>query len=269
MNRGLIVKALRETWSATLLFGAALLVIETAMSFALPRFAAQLSEQWMQLKFLQGIIKAMVGADLAGGLGPEIFAAIPWVHPVVLAVVWAHAIVFCTRVPAGEVDRGTADVLYSLPVSRWELHLSETAAWVGSALVVLLLAIAGNALGNRMAGAVWNVGRVGIVVVNLLAMYLVVGSFAWLMAAASDRRGRAMAVAFVVVVASFLLNYLAQFWTLLEHIAWMSLLRYYRPLVALKEGTWPVRDVLVLGVLAVGLWVAAGAVSARRDLTTT
>ena len=269
MNRGVVIKAARETWGATLLFGVTLLVIEGAMSFALPRFAAQLSEQWMQLKFLQGIIKAMVGADLAGGIGPEIFGTIPWVHPVVLAVVWAHAIVFCTRVPAGEVDRGTADVLYALPVSRWELHFSETAAWVMSAAVVLGLAAAGNAIGSGMAGAAWHAARVAIVLVNLAALYLAVGAFAWLMSALSDRRGRAMTTAFVVVVASFLLNYLGQFWTLLERVAWMSLLRYYRPLAALNDGTWAWRDVAVLMGLATATWVAAGVVSAKRDLSTT
>src|ERR1700754_3378102 len=101
MNRGLIIKALRETWSITALFGVALLVVETALSFVLPRFAEQLNQQLLQLQFLQGIIKALVGADVANGAGPEIFKAIPWVHPVVMALVWAHAIVFCTRVPAG------------------------------------------------------------------------------------------------------------------------------------------------------------------------
>jgi O-antigen/teichoic acid export membrane protein len=160
-------------------------------------------------------------------------------------------------------------VLYALPVSRWELHISETAAWVTSAAVVLGMAAAGNAIGNLMAGAAWHAGRVGMVLLNLAVLYLSVGSFAWLMSAASDRRGRAMAVSFVVVVVSFLLNYLAQFWTVLEHVAWMSLLRYYRPLMALKDGTWPARDVVVLGVLAGVMWWAAGVVSARRDLSTT
>jgi ABC-2 type transport system permease protein len=269
VNRGLIEKAVRETWGATLLLGLVLFVIETGLSFVLPRFAEQLAEQWMQIKLLQGIFKAMVGADIGGGIGPEVFAAIPWVHPLVLAVVWAHAIVFCTRVPAGEVDRGTADVLYSLPVSRWRLHLSETAAWMGSAAAVLALAITGNSLGTRLAGAAWNPTRIAIVVVNLFALYATVGGCAWLASSLCDRRGRAMAAAFVLVVAAFLLNYLAQFWSPLERLVFLSLLRYYQPLFILKDGSWPVRDLMVLSALALGLWAGAGVVSARRDLATT
>ena len=78
-----------------------------------------------------------------------------------------------------------------------------------------------------------------------------------------------MTTAFVVVVASFLLNYLGQFWAVLERVAWMSVLRYYRPLGALKDGMWAWGDVAVLMALAVVFWVAAGVVSARRDLSTT
>jgi len=31
-----------------------------------------------------------------------------------LALTWAHALLCCTRVPAGDVDRGTADILFGL-----------------------------------------------------------------------------------------------------------------------------------------------------------
>src|ERR1044071_1482465 len=199
MNRGLILRSLRETWTTTLLFGVALMLFECAISFVLPRFQQQFSQQWLQMGFVQSIIKAMVGTDIAGGAGPEIFTSIPWVHPVVLAVIWAHAIVFCTRVPAGEVDRGTADVLLSLPVTRWTLHTSETAAWLVSALVLLCLGILGNAAGSTLSESPWQIGRIAIVALNMLALYGAVGAFAWFVSSLSDRRGPAIAVAFVPV----------------------------------------------------------------------
>src|SRR5262249_53669198 len=144
VNRGLIAKTFRETWATTLLFGVALLVVEMALSFVLPRFQKQLSDQWLQVAFIQSIIKAMVGADLAGSAGPEIFTAIPSVTPVARAVPWAPAIVFCPRIPAGEIDSGTVDILMSMPVSRWRIHLSETVAWVVSAGALFALATIGN-----------------------------------------------------------------------------------------------------------------------------
>jgi putative exporter of polyketide antibiotics len=73
----------------------------------------------------------------------------------------------------------------------------------------------------------------------------------------------------VLVVGSFLVNYLAQLWEPARHLAFLSILDYYRPVNVLRNGTWPVHDILVLLGGAAVLWTAGGLVFARRDLTTT
>jgi ABC-type transport system involved in multi-copper enzyme maturation permease subunit len=190
---------------------------------------------------------------------------------VVLALVWAQAIVTATRVPAGEVDRGTIDVLLGLPVSRWGVYVSETVVWAGAGTLILLAALAGNAVGSSQVtkGGHPDFGRVAIAVVNLWAMLMAVGGGAALLSALSSRRGRAMTASFIVVVGSFLVNYLAQLWGPARRLQFLSILDYYRPLNVLRDGAWPVRDIAVLMAVAVVLWVAGGLVFARRDLTTT
>jgi putative exporter of polyketide antibiotics len=100
-------------------------------------------------------------------------------------------------------------------------------------------------------------------------MYLTVGSGASLLSALSSRRGKAMTASFVIVVGSFLVNYLAQLWEPAKRLAFLSVLEYYRPVNGLRDGVWPLRDMAVLGSVAVVLWIAGGLVFARRDLTTT
>jgi len=46
-----------------------------------------------------------------------------------------------------------------------------------------------------------------LVMANFFGVYLAVGGIAFLVSALSDRRGRAMAVVFAIVLASFLLNF--------------------------------------------------------------
>jgi ABC-type transport system involved in multi-copper enzyme maturation permease subunit len=188
----------------------------------------------------------------------------------VLALIWTHAIVCCTRVPAGEVDGGTIDVLLGLPVSRWQVLVSETVVWLGSSLIVIALVILGNAIGTAAADPALppSAARRVITAVNLLCLYISVGSFAWLVSALSDRRSRAITVVFGVVLASFLLNYVAQFWSVADGVSFLSILVYYRPLVVLRDGSWPIKDMSVLLTLSVLLWFAAGIVFARRDLST-
>jgi hypothetical protein len=71
------------------------------------------------------------------------------------------------------------------------------------------------------------------------------------------------------VVSSFLLNYIAQFWNPARRIAFLSILQYHRPLVAMRTGAWPVKDLLILLALALMLWFSAATIFARRDLSTT
>ena len=270
MNRGCFAKALRETWPATLLFGVGLALAEAVLEYALLRFQDQISALWSQLGILQDAFRALLGADLGGRLGPEILSSIAWVHPAVLALVWAHAIAYSTRVPAGEVDRGTIDVLLGMPVSRWQLYRTETLLWVASGIVVLLMGAAGNALGSLAAarGVRPDPWRIAIVLVNLFCLYLAVGGLAWTASALNDRRGRAIGIVFAFLLGSFLLNYLAQFWTLADRLSFLGVLRYYRPLPILRDGTWPVGDMMVLVACGAVLWMMGGIIFSRRDLCT-
>ena len=72
----------------------------------------------------------------------------------------------------------------------------------------------------------------------------------------------------MIVVASFLLNYLSQFWQPAQDIAFLGMLRYYRPLFILRDGTWPLRDMMVLLGAGAVLWIAGGVIFSRRDLST-
>src|SRR5262249_30400318 len=138
MNRGVMRKAFHETWVNTLIIGAALLGFEILLARVLPILESQLQGIVAQLPFVQTMLKALLGADLGPSIGREAIAALAWVEPAVLALAWAHPIIICSRVPAGEVDRGTADVLFGLPLSRWNIYCSETVMWLMELAIVML-----------------------------------------------------------------------------------------------------------------------------------
>jgi ABC-2 type transport system permease protein len=110
--------------------------------------------------------------------------------------------------------------------------------------------------------------RILQVMSNLFCVYVAVGGIAFLISALSDRRGRAVGVVFAILLASFLLNFIANFLQPAKQIAFLGILEYYRPAQILQHGHFPWRDVAVL--LAVGLvaWLAGGEILARRSITT-
>ena len=184
---------------------------EAGLAYAYLKFQDEISELIARVFFVQQFVNALLDSDIAGPISPEMLSALAWVHPVLLALVWAHAILCCTRVPAGEVDRGTLDVLLGLPVSRRQLYCAETAVWLASGMVVLLLGAAGNMLGSWMLSGQAQIGpgRLALVIGNLYCLYVAVGGAAWFVSALSDRRGRAVGVIFAFVLGSFLLDFLA------------------------------------------------------------
>ena len=271
MNKGLLSKSIRELWPTTLLVGLLVGIFEALIAGVLPRYEHEIGLQILRMPFVKRIIEGMLGTSVAEQVGPELIWSIPWAHPLMLSLLLAHAVICATRVPAGEVDRGTIDIALGLPISRWQWIRSDSLVWLVSAMIVVAMLVVGNLTGSAIVGSDHALGpyKSSILYMNLLGLYLAVGSGAWLISALSNRRGKAMTITFVLIVTSFLISYLEQFWEPARYASWISALSYNRPLFVLRDGAWPVGDLCVLYGSAAVLWGAAAAVFARRDLCTT
>lgn len=267
---GLIQKTLREVWWGTLLVALALAAVQGLLAYVLAAVYQDLSAPWLQIKFVQVMFQALLGTEVGEAPISSTIASMAWVHPIVLALVWLHGIMFCTRVPAGEVDRGTIDVLLSLPISRTWLYSCESTVWLAAGLIVVVMGWLGNLVGTTwLAPALRVSARHSVIVsVNLYALYLAVGGMTWLASSLSSRRGHAVGIVLVGVLASFLLNSLAPFWHGAQKVAFLSVMHYFRPLLILRDGVWPIHNLLVLGAVAVIFWVAGACIFARRDIAT-
>ncbi len=106
------------------------------------------------------------------------------------------------------------------------------------------------------------------IMANLFGVYAAVGGFALLVSSLSDRRRRAVAVVFALLLASFLLNFIAQYWEPAKPFAVLSVMNYYQPARIIQDGTFPRVDMLVLGGVAAGCWLLGGEILARRNIAT-
>lgn len=268
MNLWLLRKSWRETWLLTLSLGIALFVIESILSVILPTFWDQLGGQFLKMKFFQSLIRGLLGADVGAQLSAESISAFAWVHPVVLAMFMANAITVCTRFPAGEVDNATADILLSLPVSRVQIIAHEAIAWIGGGVFLVCCALLGHTVGPKFATshASQPSAHVLIVCINLFCLYAAVAGLSCLASTVTRRRGHAIAVMLAVVLGSLMANFLMQVWPSAEHIAFLSILTYYRPFVVLQSGVWPTTDLIVLLVVSVSSWTLTAIHVTRRDI---
>lgn len=273
-----------ETRGVTAVFGVCTALIAMLLNFAIPRFQGNIEQmKWsmmqppggassQMMETISTIRSAILGTDVIGAGGREAATAMAWSHPVFFALIFAHGITLFTRVPAGEVDKGTMDVLLGLPVSRWQVFLSESIVSLVSGVLVIGMGLLGSRIGNSFApaGMTPDLWRMGMVSVNLLFLYAVVAAVGSLCAGICDRRMRAVGAVLVFVVGSLMLNVLGPFWEPARDFKFLSMLDYYRPIRGpLVNGVWLWGDLAVLGISAVVVWTAAGVWFSRRDLSTT
>lgn len=270
MNAGLLLKSLRESWFVTVICAVGVLLMEIVFTRVIPTFPKEMLSQMLQLNFFQHIFRSFLGADIDIQLGPHVMIAMAWVHPVMLSMVFAQCITHFTAMPALEIERGTIDPLLGQPISRWSLFGAQALVGLAGGALLVACVLVGFLIGNLVNAPEDRptIGEMLITAVNLFAVYIAVAGFAGLIAACTNRRGRAVAATFAVVLASFLFNSLEQFWPMAKTFSFISVLNYYRPATVFRNGAWPTANILALVGVGLAFWTAGGIVFSTRDIRT-
>jgi ABC-2 type transport system permease protein len=268
---GILAKSMREGALGTLLIGLGFAGVAILFNLIIPDLQSRLVDLWAGVPFFQTMIGALMGVRIDEGTSGRVFLTIIWTHPIVLALLAAHVVTWCTRFPAGEIDRGTIDVLLSLPVSRTRIAIAETGACILSGLLVLLIGLAGYWIGARFVEPASRLApkELGLILLNLACLYGAVGGGAMMVSAAGARRGRAIGIIVGVLLASFLWTFLAPLWAPARSTAFLSVLDYYRPAQIVMRSTLAWRDPLVLVAAGVTMWAIGLVILKRRDIATT
>jgi ABC-type transport system involved in multi-copper enzyme maturation permease subunit len=267
---GLLTKALGELWRTAAVFAAALVVVERLLMFVLPQLQQTLGGVLATFPIIRPVLGALLGAPVGDGLSALLLQSLLWVHPVVLAIVWGFAVVSCTRFPAGEIDRGTIDVLLGLPASRRSVYVADSVVGITLGAAIIAVGSIGYFLGSTALPAASrpDPAAVALVMVNLFCVFVSVTGVGCLVSALSDRRGRAISVIFGLLLASFLLNVLAEFWPPAARVAFLGVLHYYQPARVLAAATLDPSDVAALVGVGALAWIAGLEIVARRSIRT-
>ena len=209
---------------------------------------------------------ALLNQDLLVGVSARGIVGVGYAHPFALMMmaVWA------VRVPiaalAGEIGRGTMDLVAARPVTR--------SAQVAAAVVALLGGL------SVLAGAAWLGTLVGLLTRPLegvsalrylpvaAALWLLFASFglvAILVSALSREAGTAIAWTSGILAGSYVLDYAARVWPRIAALRPWSLFRYYEPEQVVNVGLdWS--DVRIPAAVGAASLLLALVAFARRDL---
>ncbi|MEE9294212.1 MAG: ABC transporter permease subunit [Phycisphaerae bacterium] len=271
MNTALLRKTAHDHFWVTCLVSIAVLSFPVVILLAFSSVPLEMIEGAFQVPWISTLIRALTGAEISELLNANSVGAFVFVHPVVLTITWGFVVMTTSRVICGEVDQGTADVLLSLPLSRWSVY-TTVSTWVFLCCLLLIMCLwCGVWIGVQIVGItedvhVWSLHPVAI---NACALLWAVAGIGMLFSAAGSTRGAVVGTVAGILVASFLLNSLAAFWPRAQAISFVSIMHYFRPFVIILEGRLQTAEVIVLLSIAAATWTAGGIIFSRRDIHTT
>lgn len=240
-----------------LLAGAvAICIFEPLFIRAISDFDAERLAMLLRVNFVRRALQSLLGADLGDAVSATSLAGFGFSHPFLYMVTGGLVLAECTRTVVGEIDSGRADLWLSLPVSRSAVYISSTVVWLTFALLFSCIPPLGIYITTRYIDLFEPIDYWRIVQLypNFVLMFITTACITMCVSAFCTRRARAIAIVFTYMIFSFLLNFLATFWTGIEPLARLSILKYYEPLKQVRDGIWPTFNLTVLGIVAVVTW---------------
>lgn len=226
-------------------------------------------DQGSQVGFFQDpprVIEAFLGGS-ADFSTPAGWLVTGMMHPIVLALATAGALLVAANAVATELERGSLELVLARPVPRRAFLGAKMAA----SLVVVTMVQLGGLVGVLIARGTLEEVRglaLGGTLLAFLGSWVLFAAFAMVatfLSARSSLRGRTLGAAAGVVVGSFFVNFISLLFDEVEAMGYASPFRYFRA-AELLEGRGLV-ELLVLVALGVAFAALALWRFARRDLT--
>ncbi len=219
------------------------------------------------IEILPSFIKALLGGDVlqVGNIAGLI--AIGYQDPFVLLLYMLYAVGVPTALLAGEVQRGTMELILSRQVTKTHVYICAGIITVVGMYALVLVMFSGTVVATNLYDFDQTVPLYAffkiVIVGGLLAS--AIGSIA-LLVAACFRRGTAVSLTVAYLVVNYFVSIIAEWW---PQMKWLkpTTIFYYEPGPEIfNESVWPVSDMCVLMAILVVCTVAGGVIWHRRDL---
>jgi ABC-2 type transport system permease protein len=225
------------------------------------------------------IIQAIMGGESIRIDHAMDMISISYVHPLTMFILSTWAIGRASGAIAGEIDRGTMELLLAQPIRRAQVVLGHLCVDLLTIPVLCLSMWAGTWLGASLVGFVGNRNETlavnpwafGPGLVNVALLVFAISGLTMWASSAGRFRWRVLGLAVVVALAQFLVNLIGQLWEPADPLRPFTVFYYYQPQPIILDPDWYKQGQvwLHMGVLAAVGTLGYGmalATFCRRDL---
>ena len=225
------------------------------------------------------IIQAIIGGENIRIDHAADMISISYVHPLTIFILSIWAIGRASGAIAGEIDRGTMELLLAQPLRRSQVVLAHLAVDIVTIPVICLSIWGGTWLGASFVGFIGNSNQTLAVdpwafvpgLANVALLLFALSGLTMCFSAAGRFRWRVLGLVVMVALVQFLLNLIGQLWEPAAPLRPFTVFYYYQPQPLMLQSDWyEQRDIwlqmaVLAGVGTVG-YALALAIFCRRDL---
>jgi len=265
MIRTLVMRGIRQHAGLLGVLSLGLVLFEWALVWVASRIEMGPSFRQMLGTLLPaGVVDTIVGQFGFASFGGAV--SFGFQHPMSLFAGIAMVTVMAT-IPAHERETGLLDLVLARPLPRARYLTASALLILLAAVLPPLALLAGGALGLAVVTAPEAVTWTGYLpsATGLTLLLLAVGAYVLLFATNAKRRGIAIAQAVGITLLFYWLDFMGDYWDLLETVRLLSPFNFFDPAAAAQSGI-PLRDIAVLGGIVVAATAAAFGNFNRQDL---
>jgi ABC-2 type transport system permease protein len=208
------------------------------------------------------ILRTLIGGESVNLDNAMQVLSIGYVHPLIQVVLCIWAIGRASGAVAGEIDRGTMELLLAQPLPRWRVLLAHLCVDVLTIPILCLCLWAGSFLGTWLVGPIHmdesglkkipfkvevdesklalHPAAFGPALVNTAALVFAVSGYTMWLSARGRFRNRVLGIAIVATLLQFLVNVVGQLWDAVEWLRQFTVFYYYQPQQIALNGRWTV-----------------------------
>jgi len=263
MSRILVAKLFRDVRLALFIVALLLAAFQCLWAKITQRIVAELIPQFRELMPVTQLGRILFAGPgklvqtLIGGESIQLDSAldmlsIGYVHPLVQTILCIWAIGRAAGAIAGEIDRGTMELLLAQPLARYRVVLAHLCVDLIAIPILCLAVWGGTWLGTWLVG-ILQIGVpsarfeehvdplvFGPALWNIAALLFAVGGYTMWLSAAGRFRGRVMGIAVLVTLVQFLVNVIGQLWDVMAPLRPFTVFYYYQPQQIILRDNWRV-----------------------------
>lgn len=207
MNLAIVMRSLKDHWKSTAMWSLGIVSITSIQLYIYPSVVESSTAMQSYIDAFPEALKTVFRIEDyfsgEGFLGTELYSMmVPLILISLSAARGSSAI-------AGEEESGSADILFSLPISRAKIVVSKLIALILETLFVATCLVVAITIGSRLVDMQISIRKVVIATLGSLLLGLIFGAFALIAGAMTGKKAIATGLAIAAAITALLFYSLA------------------------------------------------------------